>query len=718
MSGLLYRVGRICARRPRTVLLAWAAIALALVAARGGGIDTNDDMTLKGTGSTQAADLLAAELPEQQYGSVPLTLEAPSGRLDDPANARAVERTVDALRDAPHVRSAVSPLSAQGAGALSDDGRIGYVSLTLDVDRSEVDEDLADQLLDAAAPARDAGLDVAVGGYVGQDASRPSTHASEAIGLAAAVVILLFALGTVVAMAMPIGVALVGLVSGLGLIALLSQVVDVPSVGPTLGTMIGLGVGIDYALFLVTAYRAQRAEGRDVREAVARACATAGSAVVFAGGTVVIALCSLALAGIPLVAALGYTAAVVVVVAVLAAVTLLPALLAFAGDRLEALRVPLRNRSADTTPRGWRRWALRVAGRPWTATTVAVALLAVLAAPTLDIRLGQPDVGQLPKDTTARQAYDTLAEGFGPGYAGPLLVAIDLQPAATTTKDDQRVAALQQAIRADSGVASVSPATLAADGDAAVFTAVPTAGPSDEETQQTVKRLRDDVIPHAQNDGTTAYVGGVTAANIDLADRIADKLAPMIAIVVALSSLLLMLAFRSLLIPITAALMNLLSVAAAYGVLTAVFEKGWGAELIGLDHAVPIVSFVPLLMFAVLFGLSMDYQVFLVSRIAELHRQGRTDLDAIVDGLASSARVITSAALIMICVFGSFVLNGDPTIKQFGIGLSVAIAVDATVVRCLLVPATMVLLGRRNWWMPAWLGRVLPRVGLEGEASG
>jgi RND superfamily putative drug exporter len=415
----------------------------------------------------------------------------------------------------------------------------------------------------------------------------------------------------------------------------------------------------------------------------------------------------------------------------------------------------------DERPHGWARWADAVAARPWPALLVAIAVLIVLALPVRDMRLGQQDVGQLPKDTTARVAYDRLDDAFGPGQNGPFLVAVSLDPPAhsdqkklnsleanqqqqeqavelgeappptaaqqnkaeqqekflKSSASDPRLVKLEKQIGNDRGVESTSEAAVSDNGRAAAFTVVATTAPSAAATEATVRRMRDHVIPAAEGNGVSADVGGTTASYIDLADRISERLPAVIAIIVALSFVLLLVAFRSVVIPITAALMNLLSVAAAYGVLVAVFEKGWGLSVIGLDHTIPIVSFVPLLMFAVLFGLSMDYQVFLVSRIGEIWRERTDNRYAVVHGLATSARVITSAALIMVTVFASFILNGDPTVKQFGVGLAVAIAVDATIVRCLLVPAAMVLLGRANWWFPAWLGRAVPRVGLETEEA-
>jgi len=727
VPALLYRLGRLCGRRARIVLAVWIVVVAGLVAlGAAAGHQTSDDLSLPGTGSTQATDLLTAKLPNQANGSNPLVIQAPEGeKVTGSKHKDAIEQTVTAVRAVPHVTKAVNPFGQNGAALISKDQTIAYIPVTLDVGPSDLTEDEAQQVLDAGAPATAAGLDVSLGGYAGQQLSKPDTEISEAIGLAAAVVILLFAFGTVTAMALPIVTAILGLVSTLALISVLGLVLDVPSIAPTLATMIGLGVGIDYALFIVTRHKQQLRDGMEMGESIARATATAGGAVVFAGTTVVIALVSLLLAGIPLVTNLGLTAGVAVVVAVLAATTLLPALLGVLGTRIDALRVPLgRAHPDDHHPHGWARWARGVVARPWRSLVAATVVLAVLAIPVLQLELGQNDVGAMPESTTARQAYDGMAAGFGPGSNGPLLVAAQLgtpaKPAADDLTDnpatDPRLTKLSKALAGAHGVASVSPPTLDKAGDTALFTVVSTSAPSSDATSDLVVELRDTTIPKAtKGTDVTASVGGQTAAYIDLADRISDKLPQMIGVVVGLSFIVLMLAFRSLLVPAKAALMNLLSVAAAYGVVTFVFQEGHGASLIGLDEAVPIVSFVPLLMFAILFGLSMDYEVFLMTQIQERYHQTRRPTRAVVDGLAGTGRVITSAALIMVCVFASFVLDGDPIVKQFGVGLAVAIAIDATIVRCLLVPAVMTLLGRAAWWMPAWLARWLPRIDIEGE---
>jgi RND superfamily putative drug exporter len=703
------------------VIGAWLVVAVAVhLVSASAGEDWNDNLTLPGTGSTRATDLLQAKLPQQAYGSIPVALRDPSGTLDDSKSSSAINTTVKNLEATPHVIRAVSPLDpASGGALLSKDRKIGYISVTLDIGSAATSIDDAQAVLDAADPAEAAGLDVAVGGYVGQKLSKPATESSEAIGLAAAVVILIFAFGTVTAMALPIITAVIGLVITLGLVIMVGHATDVPSTSPTLATMIGLGVGIDYALFIVTKHKLQLAAGMEMNESIARACATAGGAVVFAGVTVAIALCSLLVASIPLVTTLGYTSAIAVVVSVLAATTLLPALLGALGERIHSLAVHLGGTHPDDQePHGWARMARAVGRRPWPALIASVVILAVLALPVSQLRLGQSDTSAMPKSTTIRQSYDTITAGFGPGTNGPLLIAVKLGTPATGSDPtkDPRLTGLESAVAKTPGVQSVGPLTLDKAGTGGVFTAIATTAPAADETEDLVNHLRDSVIPKATaGQGVTAYVGGQTAGYIDLAEKIGDKLPLMIAVVVLLSLIVLLLAFRSVVIPLKAAVMNLLSVGAAYGVVTAVFQEGWGAGVVGLPHSIPIVSYAPLLMFAILFGLSMDYEVFLVSQMQEHYRESGDAKEAVVDGLAATGRVITSAALVMVCVFTSFVLNGDPTVKEFGVGLAFAIAVDATVVRLLLVPAVMELLGERSWWLPHWLDRVLPRISIEGQ---
>jgi putative drug exporter of the RND superfamily len=736
MTGPLYRLGRFCARRWPVVIVAWVFIFIGIAFWAGSvGQEVNDNLTLPGTDSQNATDLLEDKFPDQANGTNPMVFKAPEGKkLAQDPYAKAIDETIDNLnKETALVEDVISPFSSEGADQLSKGGEIGYAAVNVKPSPTELTEDQANEIIAAADPARKAGLDVAVGGYVGQKVSKADTSASEAVGLTMAVIVLLFTFGTVVAMGLPIVTAIVGLVTGLSIITLLSHVIEVPTVAPTLATMIGLGVGIDYALFIVTRHRAQVAqEGMDYRESVARATATSGGAVVFAGSTVMVALLSLAIVHLPLVTALGYTSALVVLVAVIAAITLLPALLGLLGPRIEKLRLPLPKQwHHDNKPHGWLRWAKFVNRRPWPSLIVAVVILTALALPATKMWLGQQDNGTLPEDTQARQSYDLLSEGFGPGVNGQMLVSVDLsekpaQPAqpgpvdpqnpATQPASDPRLQTLRDDMAKTEGVAEVSQPLVNEQGTAAIYTVTPTTAPSDKATIDTVNRLRDDTIPAAtKGQDMTAYVGGTTAGYIDLAAQISKKLPQTILTVVLLSFLLLLLAFRSILIPLTAGVMNLISIAAAFGVVTAVFEQGHGEQIVGLDQTVPIVSFVPLMMFAILFGLSMDYEVFLMTHIRERWMEAKENHTSVIEGLAHTGRVITSAALIMVSVFCAFILSGDPTVKQFGVGMAVAVAVDATIVRCLLVPAVMTLLGKANWWMPRWLDRILPNFSIEGE---
>jgi RND superfamily putative drug exporter len=715
MTGPLYAIGRFCSRHHYPVIAAWVVLAIALLAiGHASGSKTSENLTLPGTDSTTATELLEDNLPEQAYGSNPLVLEATKGKLTEPKYAQPVAEVVKKLEGIHYVNSAVSPLSKEGVAFLSKDQTVGYIPVVLSLGPGEIDEAQSERILDAAKPAEAAGLNAAVGAYVGQQLSKPATETSEAIGLIAAVIILLFAFGTATAMMLPIVSAVIGLACALSIIRLLEHVLEVPGVAATLATMIGLGVGIDYALFIVTRHKLQLGEGMEVRESIARATATAGGAVVFAGFTVVIALCSLAFAGIPLVSTLGFTAAVAVVVAVSAAATLLPAMLGALGPHINSLRVQIgKTHPDDKEPHGWRRWAERVSNHPWTASVAALSILVVLALPIFQLELGQNDISALPKETTSRQAYDGLNKGFGPGVNGPLLIASEFTSPAEAK---QVLPKLEKAIGGAGDVEAATEPTLDKQGTVAVFTVISKSEPWANETVDLVENLRDTVIPSAlKGTSATSYVGGQTAGYIDLASQISDKLPLMIAIVVALSFIVLLVAFRSLLVPIKAAAMNLLSVAAAYGVVTAVFQLGWGSSLIGLDHSIPIVSFVPLLMFAILFGLSMDYEVFLLTQMREHFKEYGDEKRAVVEGLANTGRVITSAAAIMVCVFTSFVLSGNPVVKEFGVGLAVAIAIDSTIVRCLLVPAVMVLLGKRAWWLPRWMDKVIPHISIEGE---
>jgi putative drug exporter of the RND superfamily len=719
MTGVLYRLARFCAQHRYLVLSAWLIVTVVLVGVShqlGG--NTSDNLTLPGTGSQQATDALNRSFPDQANGSSPIVLHVSHGKLTDAKYADAVNQAAADVAKAPDVASVVNPLTSQGASALSKDQATGYLSVTLSVSPGALSDDDAQTIINAAAkPAQAAGIEVQTGGQLGQKVSKPSTESSELIGIVAAMLILTFVFGTVVAMLLPILTAILGLASTLSIVQILSHATTVSTVAPTLATMIGLGVGIDYALFIVTRHFRGLADGLDVRESLARAVATSGGAVAFAGGTVTIALVSLAVADIPLVTTMGLMAAIAVVVAVLAALTLLPALLAITGPRINSLRVRGRHPKHGAPPQKktlWARWAGGIARRPVLAGLAALAILIPLAVPLLSLNLGQKDVAALPTSTTARQAYDLISDNFGPGVNGPLLIAVTLGSPAQGSSDP-RLQTLQQDVSKTHGVAAVTPVQIDKAGTTAYFNAISKDGPSEQGTSDLVAALRSSTIPAAEK-GTDikAYVGGSTAGYVDLASEISSKLLLQILVVIVLSFMLLVLAFRTVVIPVQAAVMNVLSIGAAYGVLTALFQWGWLHGAIGLDSAVPIVSYVPLFMFAILFGLSMDYEVFLVSQIEEHVHEGQSNRESVVSGLVTSGRVITAAATIMVFVFGSFVLNGDPTVKQFGIGLAVAVILDATVVRCLLVPALMVLVGKANWYLPRWVDRILPHISIEG----
>jgi RND superfamily putative drug exporter len=732
VTGVLYGLAKFCVRHRFVTIGVWLLVTIVLVGVSHRlGENTNDNLSLPGTDSQHATDTLSNSFPDQANGTSPIVLHTAKGKLTESEYKSAVDEAAADVAKAPHVASVVNPLTPQGAAALSKDEATGYLSVTLAVSPGELSVSEAQKIIDAADPAKAAGLEVETGGQLGQKVSKTSTESSELIGIIAAMVILTFTFGTVVSMLLPILNAVLALLSTLAIIRLLGHVTSVPTVAPTLATMIGLGVGIDYALFIVTRHLRGLGEGLDLHESIARAAATSGGAVFFAGCTVTIALVSLAVAKIPLVTTMGLMASIAVVVAVLAALTLMPALVATAGPHINSLRVRRPPSAAQAKQGLWAKWAADIAKHPAIAGLAALAVLLPLTIPLLSLSLGQEDVAALPTSTTARRAYDLISESFGPGVNGPLIVAVTLgspaqaPPSAGSSSPsssqsdpratDPRLQKLQKDVSSSKGVAATTQIQIDKVGTAAYFNAIATTGPAEKATQELVEHLRSSVIPGAEK-GTDMHadVGGSTAGNIDLATQISDKLPLQILVVIALSFVLLILAFRTVVIPPQAALMNLLSIGASYGVLTAVFQYGWLSGLIGLSGPVPIVSYVPLFMFAILFGLSMDYEVFLVSQIEEHVHAGEDNRSSVVSGLVTSARVITAAAMIMVFVFGSFVLNGSPTIKQFGVGLAVAVILDSTVVRCLLVPALMILMGKLNWYMPGWLDRVTPHLNIEG----
>ncbi|MEV4862429.1 MMPL family transporter [Streptomyces ossamyceticus] len=731
LSKALLRLGASAARHPWRVIAAWLiAATLAVLAAVALGGRTADSMTAPGLDSRRAAELIerAGTGQEGMTAQVVVTpLDAGATFFDDDGARTALTRLRAEVERLPHVLGASDPAGALDAGRdtavrgglVSADGRIAVVRVQYP-DQSRLSAEDLDALVDLGDRLRaELPLRIEMGGSLFYAFSDPDGGASELIGLLAAAAILFLAFGSLVAAALPIGMAVFGLTVGVATMTVLAGVTEVPTFAPVLGSMVGLGVGIDYALFVLARHREYLARGLDPHEAAGRAVATAGRPVVFAGGTVVVSILGLAVANVPFMTVGGLAVSIVVLIMVLASVTLLPAFLGAAGPRLgragrigRALRTRSRGRLARRRDAaagaahaaGWRRWIGHVSRHPVPYAVGAAGLLLTATLPVLGLRVGLPDDGSLPQSRTERRAYDLVAEGFGPGTNGPLVIAVD------PTGDGGVVDRLVSTVAADPGIASVAPTHIDRATGITTLVVFPTTSPQDKATADTIARLRTDVLPTAIGQGPArAHVGGAAASLSDVGQRTSQRLPVLVAAVLAMSFLLLMLVFRSILVPLKAVLLNLLSIGAAYGVMVAVFQWGWGGALIGLEATVPIVSFIPMFLFAILFGLSMDYEVFLLSRVREEYLRTGDNGTAIVEGVSRTARIITSAALIMVAVFLSFAVAEDPSTKMFGLGLATAIFIDATVVRMVLVPATMTLLGRTNWWLPKWLDRMLPR---------
>ena len=709
----LGRLAGWCYDHRRRVLLGWLLAVVAVIGlAQWAGSRLDNNFALASSPSQQAQNLLASRFPSQKGDSADVVLRSP-GPLDSPGSAAAIGRLVRSLQPLAHVSGVQSPLGPGGSPQLSADRRIGFVVVQFDAAAADLPASAVWRVIDTARSIARPGLQVAVGGAPVEQVLSAAPGTSEMIGLLAAVVVMLLAFGSVVAMGLPILTAMVGVGMGFGILAALSHLVAVPTFGPDMMVMIGLGVGIDYALFVVTRYRQGLAERQPPRDATIVALSTAGRAVLFAGATVVIALLGLFVVGLPFMDGLAAATIIAVALVLVAALTLLPAIFGFAGTTIDRLHIPgLRGRPVATTSRGfWSRWSETVQRRPWICAASALAVLTVLAVPLFSMRLAFSDPGNDPASLTTRQAYDLLADGFGPGFNGPLVVAADLRgPHAQAS-----IAQLGSRLSHVPGVASASPPVINAARDAAVLVVYPTTAPQSAQTAALVHRLRGQVIPRlTAGTGVTAFVGGETAAGADTSAYLSARLPWVIAMVVVLAFLLLVVVFRSIAIPVKAAAMNLLSIGAAYGVIVAVYQWGWLASIFGVSRPGPIDPWIPLMMFTIVFGLSMDYEVFLLSRIREDWLRSRDNSKAVASGLATTARVITAAAAIMVCVFGSFVI-GDPVriLAVFGLGLATAVLVDATVVRMVLVPAVMQLLGSANWWLPRWLGRAIPNLSTE-----
>jgi RND superfamily putative drug exporter len=675
-------------------------------------------MASPGTDSQAATDLFSGPEPGAR-GLTAYVVATPraagdtffaSGQArDDLADLR------ESLTGLPHLLGTTDPAAALAAGQqnavstqqVSPDGRVAIIRLQYPA-IEQVDKTALAALKDSLAETRPgSSLQIEAGGDLFFTFEEAPMNIYEAVGLVAALIILMVAFGSMIAAGLPLVIGLFGLLVGTGALSLVAYAVDIPVWAPVMASMVGLGAGIDYALFIVTRQREYLAAGVSVPESVGRAVATAGQSVIFAGGTVVVAILGLAFAGLPFVAAGGVGMSVVVLVMVLAAVTLLPALLALAGHRISTRRTSRRT-TGDPTTRRWTRWGTHVTRHPVAYLVGGTALLLALAAPAAALHLGMPDEGSYPQARTERRAYDLVGEGFGPGAISPMVIAIDT--AGDASAPDRIVAAVAE----DPGIASARALPAMPGSTVAVVTAQATSTPQDTDTQQTLERLRSSVLPEALADSpATAHVGGYSAVMTDMSNRVQERMPIFLAAVIVMSFLLLVMLFRSLVVPIKAAVLNLLSVGAAYGVLVMVFQWGWAKDLIGLEETVPIISFIPLFMFAILFGLSMDYEVFLLSRIREEYLRTGDNDRAVVHGIGVTARTISAGAAIMIAVFAGFITGSDPTMKMLGLGLSTAVLVDATVVRLVLVPATMKLLGGLNWWLPAWLDRLLPTIGAD-----
>ncbi|MFH8707111.1 MMPL family transporter [Streptomyces rubrogriseus] len=724
MATFLYKLGRLAFRRRHFVALIWVALlTLAGVGAASAPPAGNSSFSIPGTEAQKAFDLLEQRFPgaSADGATARVVFKAPAGeKMTDAGNKTTVEKTVDELADGSEVASVADPYTGN---AVSKDGTIAYASVKYDVSGMELEESTKDALEDAAQQARDAGLTVEIGGDALQ--AVPETGATEVIGIAVAAVVLVITFGSLVAAGLPLLTALIGVGIGVSSITALASALELGSTTSILAMMIGLAVGIDYALFIVSRYRAELAEGREREEAAGRAVGTAGSAVVFAGLTVVIALVGLAVVNIPMLTKMGIAAAGTVAIAVLIALTMIPALLGYAGRRVKPAGAKGkrlgRSRKGEPKPDQpagqpkanlGTRWASFVVRRPLAVLLLGVIGLGAAAVPAASLELGLPDDGSQPTSTTQRRAYDLLSEGFGPGFNGPLMVVVDAKgsdaPKDAFTDVEQRIKGLD-------GVVAVTPPAPNKGGDTATITVVPDSKPSSVQTEDLVHAIRDAGGDIEAKTGAETLVTGSTAMNIDVSQKLNDALVPYLVLVVGLAFLLLIVVFRSILVPLKAALGFLLSVMAALGAVVAVFQWGWLSGLMGVEETGPVMSMMPIFMVGVVFGLAMDYEVFLVTRMREAYVHGEKPNQAVVTGFKHGARVVTAAAVIMMAVFAGFIGSSESMVKMIGFGLAIAVFFDAFVVRMAIVPAVLALLGKRAWWLPKWLDRALPNVDVEGE---
>ncbi|MGW6915836.1 MMPL family transporter [Kitasatospora sp. NPDC054939] len=724
--GGLHRLGSWCARHFVIVIALWILALIGIqVANRSVGGEYSDDFSLSGSQSQKGQQVLQEHQPAAGGTNAQVVLHDGQPLTDFQAQ---IEQAVTALQQLPHVNSAQSPLPPQGQpappnGPLSTDGLTGYITVRFDTNPSTLGDDYLTEVDQAVAPLRAAGVEVEYGGPLGELARpAPDDRTSEAIGFAVAIVVLLIGFGSLIAAGLPLITALVAAICGLGALGLLAAVSTFATVAPTLATMIGLGVGIDYALFLLTRHRQNLMDGVDPVASAGQAVATSGRAVLVSGCTVIIALTGLSVSGVSFIAKLGVAAAVTVVSAVLGALTLLPAMMGLIGRNMDRITVkkPVAETGAapgEEVTGVWHRYAQRVEHRPWWFLAGGLVAVGILTIPLFSIQLGHIDDGADPTSFTDRRAFDLMSDAFGPGSNGPLTVVVD-QTAVAADARPALLTSVEQALTGLPGTASMTPFQTSPDGVVIYNTVIPTDRPQDESTTKLVGNLVDTVLPDAvQGTGAQTYVTGTTAGQVDFLDIVSARLPWIILVVVGLAFLIILAVFRGLLIAVKAAVLNLLSIGASYGVVVAVFQWGWGGPALGVSGTVPIESYVPMMMFAIVFGLSMDYEIFLLSRVHEAWIRTRDSAGSVAHALEITARVITCAALIMVSVFAAFIVSDNIVIKMMGLGLAVSVLIDATIVRLLMVPAVMTLLGPRAWWTPRWLDRILPHIDTEGAGE-
>jgi RND superfamily putative drug exporter len=725
------KVTRWCIAHRRRVFVAWVAVAiLTTLVASAAGRNYATNFSLPGTESQRALDLLKKEFPAQSGDVDTIVFHTANGTIEDPAVRAAITKLLAQVQHDPHVISVFSPYGPRGAVAVSPDRKTAFATINYNKPANLLPNGVGKPVLDQVGAVHVPGVKLAAGGQVIEQAEGFSVGPATLIGAVAALVIMLLTFGSLLAAGMPLITAGLGLITGVALIGLATHVTSIPNVSTDLALMIGLGVGVDYALFIVTRFRENYLEFGEVERSVVEAMDTSGRAILLAGTTVVIALLGMFATGVSFLYGLSIASILAVLLTLAASLTVLPAMLSRWGDRIVAQRTgrrrvfgragagPATGVSADAVMKArsssrWREWSRTVQSRPWPLAILSLGVMVALLLPVFALRLQSSDAGNDPAGTSTRQAFDMLAQGFGAGFNGPLLIVAEL-PGHNETAS---LPALQAAVRGTPNVVAVTPPRLSPAGNIAVFEAYPGSAPQAAATTDLVNHLRQDVVPPLERQArTTVLVGGFTAGSIDFSHVLAGKLPLFIGIVVVLSALLLFVIFRSLVIPVQAALMNLLSIGGALGVTVLVFQDGWFASVIGIEKG-PVEPWIPVLMFAVVFGLSMDYEVFLISRIREQWIRKRDASEAVADGIAFTGRVITAAAAIMICVFLSFMLGNQRVLKEFGFGLAAAVLLDAIVVRCVLLPAVLELLGKTTWWLPRWLDARLPHINIEGSSA-